>query len=1224
VDGGADAAFVSRELCKRAKIQIDGERAQDFLTVSDPNSRSLGVATLPLDIGGHRFHLDAHVVDAGTWCLLLPAPFLRSVGANVDYLSERLIFHSPPLSVPLLAPVPAVAVSSAKGLVASVSDDIFIPERGEEVVRWSQMYPLPDEDSVAQRLRMGIRATDADRSAVLRCLMSLPKLAREYPPNAPPPLPLRPIHLEFIDGSRPPHVRQWPISPAMRGAKEDMLESWLKYGIVERSQSFGSIPVFPIPKGDSSWRIVLDSRAVNELLLPMRHNPPLLASIHAWLAPATFVSSIDAAAFFHSFLIAPESRRFFAFDAGKLGRCQLTRLPQGSSVAPAIASAFLERVLQPVSDIAISYVDNIVIRSTSTDAADHHRCIRRVLDVLDEAGITLNLKSSVWCGVEAVPVMGVLWSRGSLRLTDRRVSDLLSMPRPVTLSQVRSMTAALATMASFIPNAALLAAPFNRLAGAGKAFKWDDALAQSFEALRKAVKHAVVTYYPRPDDELIVRSDASLVGWGGVLIAKRNDVERPVVFVSRSWKGAEAKYSAVRREAIGLVNVVARLQPYIKGDARVRYETDSSAVAAILRHHGDDQLTMIAIKLSELGVNDADLHHVPGVGNAIADWASRVPSPDDGLVDPGQTSTVLTTRAHAAESLPLAVPKDGKNAVITISQQQQDPELKPIIDLCAKLEASVADEVDVEGPAILRDGIQRFRLVEGMLMRIEYGSEDDVDCPGRLVVVVPRQHRHRVLEFFHRAYGHLRGRRFAALLRSRIWFAGMLAEAEHLVRCCHTCQLAAGASNILVGRGVRDPAGIGCHVYLDVGHVGDDGEAALQQFIVMVDQASGLIAAAGMPNRTADEIVGALHSHWVRPFGPPTCVTVDGAREFQSIALRSYLARYGIRHISSSPYNPSANIAETAVKKVKDGLRRALMDARHDPMMANVGWTQILDAVTHNWNVTVSEATGSSPAMLFFGRTLRHPADAGTSPPVKLGDVSEQTAAQRREIVDWTREIAAERREIKARRRAAYFDRASQRLILPDGSLVVKFIQRTSPLGKCIVRRTGPYRVAARVSDSNYKLAHTDGMPIEGHTHVRWLAPYYMPLGGIPSRGRDLSDAPAMDLEVEPSPPAKPAIGVDSQHLGAEPSQPVKPAAGVELLPHETDVPAQDTSGPVQDPSAASNPEAAVPEPPPAVASQPVSMGPARVSKGDVPTRRSERIAARNHAQVEASSAGRG
>ena len=126
----------------------------------------------------------------------------------------------------------------------------------------------------------------------------------------------------------------------------------------------------------------------------------------------TVVSAIDAAAFFHQFLIDKDSRKFFAFGGESLGRCQVTRLPQGSSVAPAIASAYLELVLRPGSDIAISYVDNIIIRTTDKNPKQHLRDLKRVLDALAHAEITLNLKSSVWAGTASVPVLGIEWSRG--------------------------------------------------------------------------------------------------------------------------------------------------------------------------------------------------------------------------------------------------------------------------------------------------------------------------------------------------------------------------------------------------------------------------------------------------------------------------------------------------------------------------------------------------------------------------------------------------------------------------------------------------------------------------------------------------------------------------------------------------------------------------------------------------------------------------------------------
>jgi hypothetical protein len=126
-------------------------------------------------------------------------------------------------------------------------------------------------------------------------------------------------------------------------------------------------------------------------------------------------------------------------------------------------------------------------------------------------------------------------------------------------------------MSAFIPRGQLPAAPFNTLVGLGKSFRCTADLEKAWQNIRAAVSGAVATTNPRPGEELVVKSDASTVGWGGVLLARRCGSLLPVAFVSRTWKGAEARYSAVRREALALKNTVARLQMYIKGDPDVVY-----------------------------------------------------------------------------------------------------------------------------------------------------------------------------------------------------------------------------------------------------------------------------------------------------------------------------------------------------------------------------------------------------------------------------------------------------------------------------------------------------------------------------------------------------------------------------------------------------------------------------------------------------------------------------
>ncbi|KAJ2767450.1 hypothetical protein IWQ57_003943, partial [Coemansia nantahalensis] len=59
----------------------------------------------------------------------------------------------------------------------------------------------------------------------------------------------------------------------------------------------------------------------------------------------------------------------------------------------------------------------------------HRLDIPAVLDVLAEAEVTLNLKSSVWAGTKDVPIMGVNWSRGHMSLPPRRSDAMLKMRR---------------------------------------------------------------------------------------------------------------------------------------------------------------------------------------------------------------------------------------------------------------------------------------------------------------------------------------------------------------------------------------------------------------------------------------------------------------------------------------------------------------------------------------------------------------------------------------------------------------------------------------------------------------------------------------------------------------------------------------------------------------------------------------------------------------------------
>ncbi|KAJ2817072.1 hypothetical protein GGI24_005526, partial [Coemansia furcata] len=193
------------------------------------------------------------------------------------------------------------------------------------------------------------------------------------------------------------------------------------------------------------------------------------------------------------------------------------------------------------------------------------------------------------------------------------------------------------------------------------------------------------------------------------------------------------KYSAVQWEAKGLLEVIRRLKPFISGELNVIFETDSSAVASILKHAGDDQLTKIAIHLSEEGVKAEQLRHVPGVDNALADWASRLPAKHPDRNESTDGFLVFHVRETA------------DSGVITAADQHIDESLRKCIASCEAIVQAHDDTVDSPGEFAVRESMHRFRMVDGLLYRLEFGSETDPDCPPRLIVVVPQHRQHQVM-----------------------------------------------------------------------------------------------------------------------------------------------------------------------------------------------------------------------------------------------------------------------------------------------------------------------------------------------------------------------------------------------------------------------------------------------------------------------------------------------
>ena len=136
-----------------------------------------------------------------------------------------------------------------------------------------------------------------------------------------------------------------------------------------------------------------------------------------------------------------------------------------------------------------------------------------------------------------------------------------------------------------------------------------------------------ITYLPRAG-LIILMVDASLKGWGAVLMQVIDGVRRPARYESGIWNTAESKYNAIKREYRAVLFALKRLYCYLY---RVHFQLETDAKVLIYqlnRAVNDLPRALITYWIAWIRTFDFDVKHVKGTENAAADALSRRPADD--------------------------------------------------------------------------------------------------------------------------------------------------------------------------------------------------------------------------------------------------------------------------------------------------------------------------------------------------------------------------------------------------------------------------------------------------------------------------------------------------------------------------------------------------------------------------------------------------------------------
>jgi hypothetical protein len=263
------------------------------------------------------------------------------------------------------------------------------------------------------------------------------------------------------------------------------------------------------------------------------------------------------------------------------------------------------------------YIDDIIVFGNSFENTLEN--FRTVLHRLRWANLKLKVSKCELFKKEVI-FLGHQVGRLGVSADPAKIEVMKSWPRPQTIVNVQSFLGTVGYYQKFIPNYGKNAAPLFLFNRKNAEFYWEEEQETAFQTLKKLMCEAPILAYPRQTGLLILDTDASDDGVGGVLSQIQDGEEKVLYYFSQTMNKHQRQYCATKRELLAVIVGLKKCRHYLYG-THFLIRTDHASLVWLVNFK--DPEGMIARWISQLQEYDYRIEHRKGTLHGNADGLSR-------------------------------------------------------------------------------------------------------------------------------------------------------------------------------------------------------------------------------------------------------------------------------------------------------------------------------------------------------------------------------------------------------------------------------------------------------------------------------------------------------------------------------------------------------------------------------------------------------------------------